>query len=87
MLSPVVIARYETLRGEVLCGRARPEGLSAVIYHGLVQGLLLLTKVTPECAPPEAPAPCLPIVRTHPDFLHLLANMVLRSHTGVTHVY
>jgi len=87
MLSPAAVSRYETLRGDVLCGRARPDGLSAVIYHGLVQGLSLLTQVIPECLPPEAATSSMPIVRTDPEFLHLLANMVLRSHTGVMHVY
>ncbi len=78
---------YETLRSEVLRGHARPEGLGAIVYHGLVHGLSLLSRTLPEPATPAATALSLPNVRTDPTFLHLLANMVLRTHAGVTHVY
>ena len=78
---------YETLRGEVLRGHARPDGLGAIVYHGLVHGLLLLSQNRPESATPATMASSLPNVRTDPAFVHLLANMVLRTHAGVTHVY
>ena len=78
---------YETLRGEVLRGHARPDGLGAIVYHGLVHGLSLLSQTMPEPATPVATVPSLPNVRTDPVFVHLLANMVLRTHAGVTHVY
>jgi hypothetical protein len=75
------------LRSEVLCGQARPDGLGAIVYHGLIHGLSLLSQTIPESATSVATAPSLPNVRTDPEFLHLLANMVLRTHAGVTHVY
>ena len=79
---------YETLRGEVLRGHARPDGLGAIVYHGLVHGLLLLSQKRPESATPATMASSfVPNVRTDPAFVHLLANMVLRTHAGVTHVY
>jgi len=84
---PAAVSMYETLRGEVLRGHARPAGLGAIVYHGLVHGLSLLSQATPESAASVTPAPALPNVRTDPAFLHLLANMVLRTHAGVTHVY
>jgi hypothetical protein len=34
-----------------------------------------------------ATAAALANVRTDPQFLHLIANMVLRTHDEVTHVY
>ena len=66
------VSLYETLRSAVLHGHARPDGLGAIIYHGLVHGLSLLSQAPAEPATP---------------FLHLLANMVLRTHEGMTHVY
>jgi hypothetical protein len=84
---PAAVSMYETLRDEVLRGQARPDGLGAIVYHGLVHGLLLLSRTTPESAMPAATAPSMPNVRSDPEFLHLLANMVLRTHAGVTHVY
>ena len=78
---------YETLRGEVLRGCARPDGLGAIVYHGLVHGLLLLSQTMPESGTPVTTVPSLPNVRTDSAFVHLVANMVLRTHAGVTHVY
>jgi hypothetical protein len=75
------------LRSEVLRGHARPDGLGAIVYHGLVHGLSLISQTIPESEAPEATAAALPNVRTDPQFLHLLANMVLRTHEEVTHVY
>jgi hypothetical protein len=75
------------LRSEVLRGHARPDGLGAIVYHGLIHGLSLLSQTIPELAPPVATGLSLPNVRTDPQFLHLLANMVLRTHQEVTHVY
>jgi hypothetical protein len=75
------------LRSEVLRGHARPDGLGAIVYHGLMHGLSLISQTIPESEAPVATAAALPNVRTDPQFLHLLANMVLRTHEEVTHVY
>jgi hypothetical protein len=40
-LPPAAISLYETLRSNVLRGTARPDGLNAVDYHGMLQGLAL----------------------------------------------
>ena len=79
---------YERLRAEVLNGQARPAGLTAVAYHGMVRGLaLILTEVTPEVLSPAAPAPVAEAVPLDRKFLRLLANMVLQSQSQVMHVY
>jgi len=78
------VSLYESLRSAVLHGHARPDGLGAIIYHGLVHGLSLLSQAPAE---PATPLSSLPNVRTDRALLHLLANMVLRTHEGMTHVY
>lgn len=72
----------------MLAGQARCEGLSAIVYHGLIRGLSLL--LSSPGAPSVAPAATdrmVPNVRTDPRFLHVLANMVLQTHQELTHVY
>lgn len=87
-MPPQALSTYEQLRAEVLNGQARPQGLTAVAYHGMVRGLaLILTEVAP--APPLAPEPALlaegmPLDR---ELLRLLANMVLQSQSEMQHVY
>jgi len=84
---PAALATYETLRAEVLGGRARPAGLAAVIYHGMLRGLaVILTEV----APPAVSAPRAPasdISSVDPDLLRLVANMVLQMQSQVNHAY
>jgi hypothetical protein len=77
---------YERLRAEVLCGRARPDGLGVLLFHGFAEGLTLL------CRSAGAGAAVAHKARTTPasgnrELLHLLANMVLQTQSGVSHVY
>jgi len=77
---------YEKLREEVLQGVARPDGLGAFIYHGMLDGLTLLMSATAITAThqllhPEAKA------RDDRELVSLLANMILRAHSEVKHVY
>jgi hypothetical protein len=79
---------YERLRAEVLNGQARPEGLTAVAYHGMLRGLaLILTELVLEVPSATAPTPAAEAVPLDREFLHLLANMVLQSQSQVMHVY
>lgn len=78
---------YESLRAEVVEGQARPDGLGAVVYHGLVHGMTLLvgsmragTSTTPRSSTSIA-------VSRNPELLHVLANMVLQTQSEVMHVY
>jgi hypothetical protein len=84
---PAALATYETLRAEVLGGQARPAGLAAVIYHGMLRGLaVILTEVTlPAVSAPRAPASDFSSV--DPDLLRLVANMVLQLQSQVNHAY
>ena len=86
-LPPAAVSIYETLRREVLRGQARPDGLGAVVYHGMLDGLALLLSVTVTptvCQPPTTQPPN---VRGDRAFVRLLANMVLQTQSEVKHVY
>jgi len=84
---PAALATYETLRAEVIGGQARPAGLAAVIYHGMLRGLaVILTDVAlPAVSAPRAPASDFSSV--DPDLLRLVANMVLKLQSQVNHAY
>lgn len=58
-----------------------------MVYHGLIRGLPLLSRPGAPSVLPTAPAQMVPNVRTDPQFLHVLANMVLQTHQELTHVY
>ena len=76
------------LRAEVLNGQARPEGLAAVVYHGMLNGLaLILTDVAPDSRPSQPAAPVSTQMPLNREFLRLIANMVLQSQAQVKHVY
>lgn len=75
------------MRCEVLAGQACCEGLSAIVYHGLIRGLSLLSSPGAPSVAPAATARTVPSVRADPQFLHVLANMVLQTHQELTHVY
>jgi hypothetical protein len=75
------------LRTDILRGQGRPEGLAALRFHGMVQGLALLLR---NAAPPAALTPkresATPMQRDS-EFVRVLANIVLRTHSELTHVY
>ena len=84
------IQTYEDLRGAVLQARARPEGLAAVAYHGLLGGLKVIGSIAMP-APSSFSGPCVPAMPaaprpTEPALVRLLANMVLLYQQEVSHV-
>lgn len=86
---PEALATYEGLRADVLDGRARPEGLAAIAFHGMLRGLAVILS-TIASSPPPALAPQEPVLQGAPldrELLHLIANMVLESQSQLTHVY
>lgn len=92
MLPATALQTYERLRAEVIEGRARPEGLGAVIHHGLLQGLTILLTTTASADASEnlstTPRSTTPLAAIHDgEFLRLLANMVLQTQAEVMHVY
>ncbi len=71
----------------MLRGQARPEGLGAIVYHGLIDGLqLLLASAACEAASVPCVSTLPPIVHDR-ELLRLLANMVLQTQSEVKHVY
>jgi hypothetical protein len=86
-LSPAALQAYETLRTEVVAGRARPEGLCAVVHHGLLREVaLLLSSQASADTTPHRPAVSALAFQDR-EFLHLVANMVLQTQSEVSHVY
>ena len=83
-----MVSAYEQLRAEVLRGEARPEGLGALVYHGMIEGLKLLGTSSGGGGSPAALAVSSPRPIAHDrDLLHLLTNMVLQAQSEVTYVY
>lgn len=85
------IDAYESLRRAVLLSQARPEGLAAVVYHGLFSGLDVV------CRQPAAAmggsgmtniraGPAVGGSTAGPALVRLLANMVLFCQQEVSHV-
>ena len=76
------------LRTEVLTGQARPEGLGALVYHGMLNGLALIL-ASPPVAPSVPGATACPVapIPNNRQFVRLLANMLLRTQSEVVHVY
>ena len=83
-----MLGAYEQLRTEALRGEARPEGLGAVVYHGMIEGLKRLCVASADDAALAAPSPAICVPITHDrQLLRLLANMVLQTQSELTHVY
>ncbi len=78
---------YESLRAEVVAGHARPDGLTAVVYHGLVAGMTLLAGTVHRDRSAAARSPASIAVARDPELLRVLANMVLQTQSEVRHVY
>ena len=88
MTLPVsAVQAYETLRAAVVEGRPHGTGAAALRYHGMLHGLAIISR-----EPTAAPAPVVAAPRTTPlpadhAFVRLLANLVLRTHEELMHVY
>lgn len=81
-----MVSTYEQLRAEVLQGQARPDGIGAVVYHGLLRGVALLCSAPDRASRrPRMGEPRRTTVES--DLLRLLTNMVLQTQSQVMHVY
>jgi hypothetical protein len=63
------------------------EGIAALRYHGMLRGLTMLTQAE---VPRNIPAPHHELAmapQPASEFVHMLANLVLRTHSELTHVY
>lgn len=79
---------YEELREQVVREQTRPDGLGAIVFHGMWCGLsvLLQTPPTPALSSASAARPPSPV--THdPQLVRLLANMVLLTQSKEEYAY
>ena len=87
-VSPSLIAAYETLRTVVIGGTPRPEGAATLRYHGMLHGLpMLIETVTAKTAYSPRHEPVVHSLQPDGEFVRLLANLVLRTHSELAHVY
>lgn len=70
-----------------MCEQARPDGLGAIVFHGMWCGLGVLLQTAPTASSPaSAPRPLSPV--THdPQLVRLLANMVLLTQSKDEYAY
>jgi hypothetical protein len=79
------------VREQVLRGQARPDGLGAIVFHGMWCGLSVLLQTPPPA--PAAPSCAAGAARsspppTHdPQLVRLLANMVLLTQSKEEYAY
>lgn len=79
---------YEDLREQVVLGQARPDGLGAIVFHGMWCGLSVLQQTPPTAAslPTSAPRTSIPVAHD-PQLVRLLANMVLLTQSKEEYAY
>jgi len=85
---PAALLTYEQLRARVINSQPYPEGLAAIVYHGMARGLaVMLTEPAANVtsSPPQVSAS--EGGSFNRDLLRLIANMVLQSQSEVMHVY
>ena len=80
---------YETLRRQVLQGRGRPDGLGAIVFHGMWGGLVVLLDATPSppISSPAIPDSTPPPAAHDPQLVRLLANMLLLTQSRNEYAY
>lgn len=68
--------------------QARPDGLGAIVFHGMWCGLGVLLQTPPPPPLSSAGVACPPSRVTHdPQFVRLLANMVLLMQSKEEYAY
>ena len=81
-------AAYEGLRDAVIDGTPRAEGAAALRYHGMLHGLPVLVKSTAAIdTTSRHQAQRMDALPAGDEFVRLLANLVLRTHSELAHVY
>ncbi len=76
---------YETVRAQHLAGGAGQDGRTALRFHGMRQGLMLLLRRTIMPAPRAVALPGRS-PRLDGELIRLIANFVLYTHSELTHV-
>uniref|UniRef100_UPI001FC825EA hypothetical protein n=1 Tax=Burkholderia anthina TaxID=179879 RepID=UPI001FC825EA len=87
-VAQALTAAYEALRDSVIDGTPRSEGAAALRYHGMMHGLPVLLKSTSTIdTASQHGAQRLGALPAGDEFVRLLANLVLRTHSELAHVY
>lgn len=73
------------MRCAVVEGQPRAPGVAALRFHGMWHGLTTVMQTGASAL--AAPPPTLNPVQVDDQFVRLMANLVLRTHTELTHVY
>lgn len=83
------VQAYEELREQVVREQARPDGLGAIVFHGMWCGLNVLLQTPPPTAPSSAACTprSSPPVTHDPQLVRLLANMVLLTQSKEEYAY
>jgi hypothetical protein len=79
---------YETLRNQVLTGVTKPQGLSVILYHGILRGLQIIAMkpISPfYFAEKQETSQHMALPDT--GLVRLLANIVLHKQSEIMHVY
>ena len=85
---PAALLTYEQVRARVINSQPYPEGLAAIVYHGMARGLaVMLTAPATNVTPPPLPVSAPEGGSFDRELLRLIANMVLQSQSEVMHVY
>jgi hypothetical protein len=87
-LPPAAEVLYETVRSDLILGQINREAITALRFHGMLQGLAILLKgpAAPQHNPPAPSVPVNPSLRRDSEFVRLLANLVLHTHSELAHV-
>jgi hypothetical protein len=79
---------YEGLRAAVLCERLGMDGMGAIVFHGMWQGLVvLITTHTGPTIGVQTAQTALPAAVHDRQLVHLLANIKLAADSQVCHAY
>lgn len=60
--------------------------MTALRFHGMWQGLVILLKTPPTAPPQVPPVPVHQPLRRDSELVRLLANLVLHTHSELAHV-
>lgn len=79
---------YESFRKQLFEEQTYPQGVSMIIYHGILRGLHILTTQSNQSLLIKNPHENFQqSTQLNPGLIRLLANMVLCSQSEVMHVY
>ena len=89
-MHPDAALAYERVRADVQAGHARPDALGAFAFHGMWQGLRVLSSVADSLSLSSNVPPTSPVARAGTldrQLVRLLADMVLATQLEVHHVH